>query len=226
MALYSSKRPDPVGSSFLLSSISSAGRPQLLLADHRPEVAQSCIDDIIARIPYEKFQQQHVSLLYSQSQIDLYRGEGSSAWKRLTSNWQRFRSSMQHRNQFARVTLLDLRARSAISAFRQSGDQDMLKHAIRDMKKLKGEYGNWVQPFVDRLAACICEVQGKSAVAQLASASDGFDRIGFRVCAAVLNLRRGQLISNSDGDELIRSATQFLHSQDVRNVQDFQRVFY
>ncbi len=102
----------------------------------------------------------------------------------------------------------------------------MLKHAIHDLKELKGEYGNWVQPFVDRLAACICEAKGKSAVALLASASDGFDRIGFRVCAAVLNLRRGQLISKPAGDELIHVAEQVLHSQGVKSVQDFQRVFY
>ncbi len=84
MAIYSSLRrcvelyhQDALdrGDRFLLSSINGAGVPQLQLAKDRPDLAQQVLDDLEATIPYKQFQQRHVSMLYSQAQIDLYRGD-------------------------------------------------------------------------------------------------------------------------------------------------------
>ena len=214
------------GDRFLLSSISSAGRPQLLLSDHRPDFAERKVNEIAERIPYEQFQQQHVSMLYSHTQIDLYRNDGKSAWARLDRNWKRFWRSMQYRNQFARVTLLDLRARSALLSYRKSDDPRMLQNAIRDAKRIAREHGNWVVPFVDRLEAAICEARGVSALGKLTSAAFGFERLGFRTCAAVLNRRRGQLMDNAEGCEVIRLAEQLLGLEGIQSIDDFQRLYY
>ncbi len=61
------------GDLFLLSSIRSAGLPQLQLAANQPDQAQEGLDRLEQSVPYRQFQQRHVSMLYSQAQIDLYR---------------------------------------------------------------------------------------------------------------------------------------------------------
>ncbi len=215
------------GDRFLLSSINSAGKPQLLLADNCPDEAQQRIDEITSRAPYERFQQCHVSLLFSQAQIDLYCNEGHTAWQRFHDNWPRLRRSMQIHNQFARVTMLELRARCALSAYQHDGNKSMLHHAKYDTARLKHEHGRWVRPIIDRLTAGISEADGDkdAAIASLQAAAIGFDYLGFRICSATARRRLGQLLGGEKGQQLTDSAQQILLGESVQCPEKLQLVY-
>jgi len=215
------------GDRFMLSSINSAGQPQLLLVDDRPDEAQRQIDELINDAPYEHFQQQHVSLLFSQAHIDLYRSDGQTAWQRFHDNWPRLRRSMQLHNQFARVTMLELRARCAVSAYRQERNKSMLFHARRDIARLKRERGEWVRPFIDRLMASIHEANGnvEAAIVSLEATAIGFDRLGFHICAATARRRLGQLVGGETGQQLSDSADQILLDESVQCAEKLQLVY-
>ncbi|MCC6511225.1 MAG: protein kinase [Pirellulaceae bacterium] len=214
------------GDLFLLSSISSAGMPQLQLAANQPDLAQAGLNRLEEIVPYKQFQQRHVSMLYSQAQIDLYRGEGLASWRRIVENWSLFRNSMQLQNQFARVSLIDLRSRCAVLEFKLSGDRYFLRYALGDLKRLKREIGTWVQPFIHRLQAVIFEAQSRfqESEVSLSKASENFYRIGFRACAAAAERRRGQLMNNTAGQRLVEQGEAYLRAQGIVDVDAFQRV--
>lgn len=214
------------GDLFLLSSIRGAGIPQLQLAADQPELAQEGLDRLEQSVPYKQFQQRHVSMLYSQAQIDLYQGNGLASWKRIHDNWSLFRKSMQLQNQFARVSLIDLRARCALSAFKQDADPRLLKCVRADLTRLKREVGTWIQPFVSRLEAGIHEAQGAPDQAQawLERASQEFAAIGFKGCALGAQRKQGQMMNNSIGLQLIAEADSFFKTQAVVDAEAFQRV--
>ena len=215
------------GDRFLLSSISSAGIPQLQLAAGQPELAQAGLDLLEQSIPYEQFQQRHTSMLYSQAQIDLYRGHGLPSWQRIHANWSLFRKSMQAHNQFARVSLIDLRARCGLLEFNRSRDRRLLRSVISDTKRLEREAGAWVQAYVLRLQALIHLAQSQLDEAQtkLRQAMGAFESIGFLSCAAAARRRYGQLmIGEPNGNQLVEQAEEFFRTQSIVDPEAFQRV--
>lgn len=216
------------GDRFLLSSVSGAGRPQVLLADGKPEEANATIEELIERNPYEEFQQQHVSILFSQVQIFLYEKRGREAWALLDRNWTRLRRSMQLRNQFARVTMTDLRARSAISAFVHGGEPQYLSRAKRDLKRIKREQGTWIRAVEHRLAAAIEDAVGEKteAVRQLESSSTIFGAIGFGLSQAICQLRISELIASGSGKEFGATAVEELRSQKIVDPERFSATHY
>ena len=216
------------GDRFLLSSISSAGIPQLQLAAGQPELAQAGLDLLEESIPYEQFQQRHTSMLYSQAQIDLYRGDGLPSWQRIHANWSLFRKSMQVHNQFARVSLIDLRARCGLLEFNRSRDRRLLRSVIGDTKRLEREAGAWVQAYVLRLQALIHVAQSQLDEAQnkLSQATDAFERIGFLSCAAAARRRHGQLMGDTNGKQLVEQAELFFRGQSIVDPEAFQRVLF
>jgi serine/threonine protein kinase len=211
---------------FLLSSIGSAGQPQLLLAADRVDDAARELREVIDRYPCETFQQQHVSILYSQAHIDLYRGDAKSAWQRICHNWPCLRRSLQLRNQFARVSMLELKARSALQIAMQGRSPKMLTEARRIFAQMQRESGQWVRPYASRLRAGIAEMESdqQTAVIELEAARTGFDSIGFQICAAYAKRRIGQLLGANEGERLVKIAEEVLSSQGIRNPDRFQAI--
>ncbi len=129
-------------------------------------------------------------------------------------------------NQFARVSLIDLRARCALLAFHQRRDRQLLAAVKRDLQRLKREIGDWVGPYIDRLRAGIFEAENnvEDTVKALDAAAHGFRAIGFESCAAGIQRHQGQLMNNEAGQTLIEKADRFLQSQGVSDLPAFQRV--
>ena len=214
------------GDRFLLSSISSAGIPQLQLAANKPELAQAGLNLLEESIPYEQFQQRHTSMLYSQAQLDLYRDNGLNSWQRIHDNWKLFRKSMQVHNQFARVSMIDLRARCALLEFNHSGDRRLLRSASEDSKLLQREVGSWVQAYIYRLQSLLhaAQSQHEESLVKLRQASEAFEQIGFLSCAAAARRRLGNLMNDAAGLQLVDQAEQFLSAQAIIDLNAFQRV--
>jgi hypothetical protein len=212
------------GDRFVLANLGSAGKPQIHLANDAPDTAEIQIQEIIGQFPYERFQQQHVSLLYSQTQIDLYRGQGMRAWNRFRENWGRLKKSMQLFNQFTRVSMIELRARSALCAALRENQQSMLAHAIRDADRLRKENADWVVPMAQRIEAGVAECQGqkKIAIFHLANATNNFEKHGFQLVANACRWRQGELTGGLDGAALKAQAEREFTAQNVVNPERLQ----
>ncbi len=212
------------GDRFVLANLGSAGKPQIHLANDAPDLAEIQIQEIIGQFPYERFQQQHVSLLYSQTQIDLYRGQGMRAWNRFRENWRRLKRSMQLFNQFARVSMIELRARSALCAALRENQSSLLASAIRDAARLRKEKTDWVVPFVQRIEAGVaeCQKQKKLAISLLATAADNFERHGFQMMASACRWRQGALTGGPEGAVFKERAEREMTAQGVVNPERMQ----
>lgn len=212
------------GDRFVLANLGSAGRPQIHLANDSPEIAEMQIQKIIGQFPYERFQQQHVSLLYSQAQIDLYRGQGMRAWNRFRDNWRRLKASMQLFNLLTRVSMVDLRARSALCAILRENQSSLLPSVMQDVKNLRREAADCVVPFVHRIEAGIAESHRQTdlAISHLANAADGFEQIGFQMAANACRWKQGDLTGGSEGAELKKRSELAMASQNVVNPERFQ----
>lgn len=212
------------GDRFVLSNLGSAGRPQIHLANDSPDIAETQIQEIIGQFPYERFHQQHVSLLYSQTQIDLYLGRGLRAWNRFHENWGRLKNSMQLFNQLTRVSMIELRARSALCAVLREDQSSLLPAVIRDVKQLRKESGDWVVPIVQRIEAGIAESrrQTKLAISHLAKAADNFEKIDFQLAASACRWRQADLIGGREGAELKQHSEREMAGQNVVNPERLQ----
>lgn len=212
------------GDRFVLANLGAAGRPQLHLANDSPGTAEMQIQEIVGQYPYERFQQQHVSLLFSQAQIDLYNGQGLRAWNRFRDNWGRLKASMQLFNQLTRVCMIEMRARSALCAALRENQSAMLSSVARDLNTLRKEVGDWVVPIIQRIEAGVAESQRQTdvAIATLAKAADNFQRIDFRLAADACRWRQGDLTGGAAGAELKRQAELAMAAQQVINPERMQ----
>ena len=88
----------------------------LRLADDDPEGARRELDAVMARWSHRGFHVQHGNAFRADVHIDLYRGDGLSAWRRFGSHWAAYRRSQLLRVQILRIELLELRGRTALAA--------------------------------------------------------------------------------------------------------------
>ena len=135
--------------------------------------------------------------------IDLYRGDGASAWRRIVEAWPAFRSSLLLRVFYARVTLLDLRGRAAVAAAHAaepSARGPLLAAAERAAARLAAEAGAWPAPLADTIRAGAAAVRGDSAraVAALERAIAGYGAADMRFHAELHRLVLGRRASRAD----------------------------
>lgn len=86
-----------------------------LVAD-RPDEARVRADTVIARFPPGSFQSPHYANFIAQVRIDLYRGAGGAAWRRLCETVPRLRRIQILRLQLFRIEVDFLTASSALAA--------------------------------------------------------------------------------------------------------------
>jgi hypothetical protein len=167
-------------------------------------------------------------VLFTQTNISLYRGAGIAAWERISGRWPALRRSMQLQNQMARITMLDLRARSAIAAAAAGRDQNrLLGHAERDARRIRAEGVEWGDAFADRILAGIAEVHGRPdlAIPRLEAAVTIMDRLGLKLHGAGTRRRLGQLIGGARGRELIDAAESAMQEKGVRDPGAITRMY-
>jgi tetratricopeptide (TPR) repeat protein len=216
------------GDLFAATNLAAVVLPQLRLAGGDPDTAERDVEEAQALWPYKGFHIQHVAVLFTQVNISLYRGAGLAAWERITDRWPALRRSLQLQNQMARITMLDLRARSAIAAAAAGRDPDgLLGRAERDARRIRGERVRWGDAFADRIVAGIAEVRGRPDLAapRLEAAMGVLDELGLRLHAAATRRRLGQLLGGQRGRELIQAAETAMQAQKIRDPGAITRMY-
>jgi hypothetical protein len=177
--------------------------PMVLLAlrDGDPQRAREELEEATARLPREAFLIQHYYALLGECQVDLYAGDGAAAVARLDAAWPALRRSLLLRVQSVRVTMLEQRARAALSA-------ELLALAEVTTARLEREKLAWSTALATMFRGGLAAARGDAAAAvtALERAESQFEGLDMRLYAAACRRRRGAIAGGEAGRELVRDA--------------------
>jgi hypothetical protein len=187
-----------------------------LLADDA-EGARREADDAVARWSSDGFHVQHFAALTAQVNIDLYRGDGVAAWRRVQEQWRALTGSILFRVESSRMEAHSLRGRAALAAAHGDGNaRDKLLAVVEeqarafDKARLRHTRG---QAQLLRAGAAATRDDRARALVLLDEAVAACAAGDLALHAAAARYRRGQLA----GDERLRDAgLDFLRRQRVR----------
>lgn len=197
----------------LISAASLAsGLPNVLwLALDQPEEASRRAEGAIQRWHQDDFQFPHYLHLIASTQIDLYRGDGRAAWRRLAKAVRRLGASFLWIVENLRITLVHLYARAAIAAAVELRDarglgfpgerEALLRVAARCAARLEREEAAWAAPMAFALRAGLAAARGEdaAALAALERAASLFDAREMALYAAAVRFQRG-VVSKGSAD--------------------------
>jgi serine/threonine protein kinase len=197
-----------------------AVRTFVRLAADEPQRARSELADVMAKWSQQGFHVQHMNRLSDEAQIDLYRGDGESAWRRLADSWPALEQSHLLRVQQVRIVMLELRARCALALAGGEDSASRLRSAERDVRSLRRERLPWSDALAHLLEAGIAFRRGDvdRSRQMLATAADSFTACDMHLHATVARRRLGQLLGGEQGRELVRQAEEWMNGQIIRNI--------
>jgi serine/threonine protein kinase len=192
------------------------------LAADEPARARDVLQEVMAGWSRGGFHVQHMNRLYDETQIDLYTGDGPSAWRWLTAGWESVRRSFLLRVQQVRIFMRDLRARSALAAAAGAADPaPLLRAAAGEARALRRERMPWAGALARLAEAGIAAARGDlaGAASLYGDAADRLQAADMHLYAAAARRRRGQLLGGPDGNELLARAETWMTAQGVRSIE-------
>ncbi|HEU5060665.1 MAG TPA: hypothetical protein VFU21_29240, partial [Kofleriaceae bacterium] len=161
------------------------------------------------------FHVQHYWKFLAQTQLDLYAGDGESAWMRVGQSMPALRRSLLLRVAVVRVEASYLVGRAAVAAAScvPVGERRAyLRAADGEAATLRHSSEPWARPLGLAVAAGAAAVRGETErAAQLFGEAAGlFDDAGMALHAAVSRRRRGQLVGGDEGARLVASAAEVI----------------
>jgi hypothetical protein len=139
--------------------------------------------EAIGRWSQSGFHLQHVFDLCASTQIDLYVDEGAAAHERLTARWKEMDGAGLLRVQLNRVTMLELRARSALARAKKMPSEAtaLVREAQAIARRLHGEG----RPWADALGALVQAqtVKPSESAASLEEAAAKLEAVGMALYA-------------------------------------------
>ncbi|HUS68752.1 MAG TPA: AAA family ATPase [Kofleriaceae bacterium] len=165
------------------------------------------------------FYLQHYYELLAQTHIDLYIGDGATAYQRVTELWPKLESSMLLRIQAIRGEALFLRGRAALAANQPSDARAALREL--DDQAMPGAHAlaNLLEAGVAHLSS-----DTESAARLLNQAESRFRTADMNLCAAAVRRRRGELIGGAAGARAIADAERWMLDQTIRNPASITRL--
>ena len=171
------------------------------------------------------FHTQHLYVLFAQTQIDLYRGDGAGAYRRVKDRWPAAARSLLFRVQFARLTFLHLRLRSTLMAASQAAAGSvararLVREAEADVRRIARERTPYAQGWTPlaKAALLLMHDDRAAALAALDAAISALDHSDMRVYSAVATHCKGLLLDNPQGHTMAEQAAAFLRAQGVTNL--------
>jgi hypothetical protein len=188
------------------------------LAHDEPARARRELRQVIDEWSQQGFHVQHMNRLFDEAQIDLYQGEVSAAWERVTSQWPVLARSYLLRVQQVRVFLIHLRARASLAAAPAAPDPRPLLHAAeRDARLLRRERIAWALALAQLVRAGVAMGRHDGALARqlLEDAAGRLEAAGMRLHAAAARRRLGECKGGSQGHSLRKQADAWMKSQNI-----------
>lgn len=200
-----------------------------LRASH-PVVAWLAADDVddarrharegMARWPRLRFVIQHWQAMLAEAQIDLYAGDGASAYDRIARDMPDLRSSLLLQAQIIRGLTYFAHGRAAVASIASNPAlrDARLSEAARLARRLGREQMAWTSLFSSLLHAAIENARGDAAaaVAALRSAIDTAQRAGMPMHGAAAMRQLGVLLGGDAGTQCITEADTAMEAEDIR----------
>ena len=178
---------------------------------------------IVDRWSHQGFHLQHYFDLFGQAEIDLYAGDGASAWKRVSRTWPALKHSLFQRIELIFIESHHLHGRAALGAAcvnaKNTETASLLALADADAKLIETRAGAaWGRPFAALLTAGAASLRGETrrAVDALLSAESGFEADEMALAAAVARWCRGRLVSGAEGKALVDEAEAWMKRQRIQ----------
>jgi hypothetical protein len=192
-----------------------------------PAMAWLCADDLddgrrqieeaMAGWSHQGFHIQHLAELLSLGQMDLYLGEGLTAYRRITGAWDAITGAIVFRVQLTRIATYHQLARASLAAAIESpaGSAErrrLVAGARRAASKIAREHMSWGDPLAALARAGAAHLVGDDGAArsELAAAIAGFDAAGMGAYAAAARCRLGMLEGGDAGAALLAAGTAVL----------------
>jgi serine/threonine protein kinase len=196
------------------------------LAADDPDEARRRGEDAMARWSRKTFHVEHWWNLIGQGHVELYRGDGAAALKRIHAGWPELKKSLLLMVQLTRLEATHLRARAALQAAAAAAPSDaraLLAAAARDAKKIIGENMPWSTPLGRVLEAALAARRDDTdtAVRLLGEAQTGLNDAGMPLHAACARWQRGRLVGGDEGRGQVESAAAWMKD---RRIQRPERI--
>jgi tetratricopeptide (TPR) repeat protein len=208
------------GELYALTSIGSILTPVISLVQDDPEGASRDLQAIMAGCPGRGSFIQHYKALYSQLQIDLYRGHGREAWDKVTQAWPWLVRSLLLRVQVQHVLMRHARARCALAAAAMTPDPARLLRCCRDdVRRLRREKAPWAAALAVLVEAGIASTmnQKSRAVSLLRDALQRLEAVQMQAFVAAGRYCLGSLLGGEEGNRHLLQATAWMESQGIKN---------
>jgi len=174
------------------------------------DTARRNVDDALGPWQSSRGRVPHFMDLNARTAIDIYEGRGSTTWDRVRATWPDFEASRLMRAQYPRVSLLDIRGRTALAAAAAAAAPErkaLLADATRCATRLRAERAVWSVPLGDSLVGGVALLAGDEAAAQrhLERAATGFAAADMVLYAANARLVRATLAGDREAAETERT---------------------
>jgi hypothetical protein len=197
------------------------------LAAADPAKARRDVRDTMSRWSQEGFHRQHFNALRARVQIELYAGDGESAYRHMTEVWPALKDSLLMRVQVLRVEAHYLRACAALALAATTGERGaLLRDARRSACRIERERMAWCRPLASLANAGIAALDGDRARAidGYRRAAELLDASDMRLYAAAARRRLGELQGGETGARLVAEAESRMARQEIRDPAKMMRV--
>jgi serine/threonine protein kinase len=164
------------------------------------------------------FNLQNSSALEALIHLYLYRGDISRASARLGAIWPEYSRSMLLRIQMIRISMLELRARVALSIAEKVNDNEVyLRQAKRDARRLQGEGQKWALAHAHYIRAGIaaCGENVGRAVEELNLAMTLYEDAGMRLRAQILRSRLAEVKNDGPSGAVREQVEEWIKAQGI-----------
>ncbi len=201
------------------ADLTTFGGPFVWLAADDPDGAVRAMAGVMGDWSRQDFQVQHFMTLTAEAQIELYRGDGRAAWRRVEQQWSGVADAMLLYVEIVRVYMHHLRARCALAALGSGIDNSLLlRSAARDAVRLERERPPYAKALAKTIRAGLAfeARDSDTAATLLLEAADALDALGWGCFGAGARRQHGRLIRGEAGAAIVAQVDALMRSQGVK----------
>lgn len=215
------------GDLFLATNLRVALGMYVPLMEDDSEGAYREVESAMASWPQEGFHLPHCNAMSTMAYIDMYRGEGTVAYRRVEAAWPALVGSKLLMVQIMRALSWSCRGRAALCAYRATGDREALAIARRARRVLMREKVGYCTSMGLVIDAGLAYVAGDhdGALARLQRAETESEEAGALLHARATRWSRGFILGGDEGAELRRTAGAMFRAEGAVHPEGVARIF-
>lgn len=190
------------------------------LAEDKPEKALQELEQTSSLWSKSRFQLHDYWKLLVRAEIGLYSSNPNAVWREINAKWSELRVATNLSIQLMGIEILHFHARVALSmAQNQSNANYFLNIAEKNARKINRKKTTYGDCWAELILAGVEATRGRvtEAIDYLSSAEKKFSEADMMLYAAAASRRRGELLANDAGRDLIKQADDWMIAQQIKN---------